>query len=170
MPTPRSRAKAGGVRPDRRKPYVEHGVHCEKWRRPDQRERIRAAAASLVVTRRDLMMQRPLPEDYFLYWEESDWFFRLAQDNATVMYVPEAKCQHVGGRGDVRPDKSRLLARNAVRCVRRTQGRWSALFAWPIVIAWNARLVVTRLRRPRLLRERAAGPVAEETAFVEVFG
>ena len=34
---------------------------------------------------------------------------------------------HSGGREDVRPEKQRLLARNAVRCVFRTQGRSAAI-------------------------------------------
>ncbi|MBA2608181.1 MAG: glycosyltransferase family 2 protein [Actinobacteria bacterium] len=168
LPTPANLAKEWLALPDAPVSFLGRFVTVEKWRRPDARERIQAAAASLVVTRRDLLMQRPLPEHYFLYWEESDWFFGLAQDDATVMYVPEATCQHVGGRADVRPDKSRLLARNAVRCVRRTQGRWAALVAWPIVVAWNARLLVTSLRRPNLLRARVAGLAAAMTAFGEV--
>jgi hypothetical protein len=49
---------------------------------------------------------------------------------------------HAGGRADVRADKQRLLARNAVRCVYRTQGRWAAMRAWPVVVLWQTRLLV----------------------------
>jgi hypothetical protein len=36
-----------------------------------------------------------------------------------------------------------LLARNAVRCVRRTRGRSAAMRMWPIVVLWNLRLLAT---------------------------
>ena len=65
------------------------------------------------------------------------------------------ECVHDGGRDDVRPQKSALLARNAVRCVRRTQGRARAVAAWLVVVAWNARLVVVDGIRAGL---RPAGP------------
>jgi GT2 family glycosyltransferase len=168
LPTPVNLAKEWLLLPDTPVPFLARVVRVEKWRVPDQNERIKAAAASLVVTRRDLLERWPLPEEYFLYWEESDWFFRLAQRDITVMYVPTATCQHVGGRGDVRPAKSRWLARNAVRCVRRTQGRWAALVAWPIVVAWNLRLVLTSVRHPGFASARLAGLGAAVVAVTEV--
>lgn len=113
----------------------------QKWRAPVVPERIDAAAATVVAVSAALLREIPLPEDYFLYWEESDWFWRLKAAGRRVLYDPRVTVQHVGGRADVRPDKSRLLARNAVRCVRRTQGRPAALLAWPVVVLWNLRLV-----------------------------
>ena len=74
------------------------------------------------------------------YWEELEWFWALQQDRRTVLFLPDTTVVHGGGSDDVRPEKSRLLARNAVRCVRRTQGRAAALAAFGIVIVWNARL------------------------------
>ena len=73
---------------------------------------------------------------------------------------PDAVCVHDGGRDDVRPDKSRLLARNAVRCIRRTQGRRSAALAVPRgdrlePSARGHRLPATRAAaRPRSPRSR----------------
>ncbi len=113
----------------------------QKWRAPVVPERIDAAAATVVAVSTSLLREIPLPEDYFLYWEESDWFWRLKAAGSRVLYDPRVTVQHAGGRDDVRPMKSRLLARNAVRCVRRTQGRPAALLAWPVVVMWNLRLV-----------------------------
>jgi GT2 family glycosyltransferase len=90
----------------------------------------------------------PISEEYFLYWEEYDWFWRLRAAGARVLYDPQVTVHHLGGRCDVRPAKSVLLSRNAVRCVRRTQGRRAGAMAWMVVILWNVRLfAVDGLRR-----------------------
>ena len=120
-----------------------HGMaRVEKWRLPTQPEVVDAASAVVVAASRSLLVAEPLPEQYFLYWEESDWFWRLRTRGVVVQYRPELECRHDGGRDDVRPDKSRLLARNAVRCVRATQGPTKAAAAWLVVIGWNLRLVL----------------------------
>ena len=138
VPTPSSLAREWLLLPDQPVDGLRR-LGVEKWREPMAPERIGAASAVLVATRRELLVDRPLPEDYFLYWEESEWFWHLERDDARVELHPEAVCVHDGGRDDVRPDKSRLLARNAVRCIRRTQGRRSAALAYLVVIAWNLR-------------------------------
>jgi N-acetylglucosaminyl-diphospho-decaprenol L-rhamnosyltransferase len=128
--------------PDRPVPGLVGRIRVEKWRRPAAPERVGAASAPVVAVRRALLDAHPLPEDYFLYWEESEWFFRLAEVGAKVEYRPDAVVVHRGGRDDVRPEKARLLARNAVRCVRRTRGRGAAAAAYPAVIAWWTRLLL----------------------------
>jgi GT2 family glycosyltransferase len=157
------------VLPDAPVPALQR-LHVEKWRRPTNRERIEAAAAVVVACRRDLLVATPLPEAYFLYWEESEWFLRLQRAGRTVVYEPGAAVGHDGGRDDVRPDKDSLLTRNCVRCVRRTQGRWAALAVVPPVLFWRLRLLVMALalpsRRP-LVRARAAGMVAALASPIE---
>jgi GT2 family glycosyltransferase len=141
IPSPVSLAREWALLPDRPVECLRRHVRVEKWRTPRAPERIDAASAVVVAARRELLRLVPMPEDYFLYWEESEWFWRLRARGAVVQYRPDATCVHDGGRSDVRPAKSRLLARNAVRCVRRTQGRVAALAALMIVIGWNARLL-----------------------------
>jgi N-acetylglucosaminyl-diphospho-decaprenol L-rhamnosyltransferase len=143
VPTPTSLAREWMLLPDTPVRSLAGTVRVEKWRAPDTPERIDAAAAVVLAARRALLRELPLPERYFLYWEESEWFWRLRERGAVVEYRPEITCVHVGGRDDVRPEKSRLLARNAVRCVRVTQGRTSGAVAWVVVVGWNLRLVVT---------------------------
>ena len=128
----------------------------EKWRAPERPERIDAGSATVVATTADLLRAVPLPEHYFLYCEESEWFWHLRRRGCRVLYDPRAQAQHKGGRDDVRPAKSRLLARNAVRCVRQTQGRGKAALAWPVVVTWSVRLVVVDLVRSRLRGSAAA--------------
>jgi GT2 family glycosyltransferase len=122
-----------------------HGV--QKWRRPTATEPIDASTAVMVAVRTAVLRATPLPEEYFLYWEELEWFWRLRDTGCRVVIVPNVSVVHDGGRVDIRADKSRLLARNAVRCVRRTQGRTAAVGALLVVLLWNLRLVTTDLLR-----------------------
>ena len=133
--------------PDEPVAALDGRLPVEKWRAPEAPERIDAAAAVVVATTRALVAEVPIPEDYFLYWEESEWFWQLRDRDAVVEYRPEVECVHAGGREDIRRQKSRLLARNAVRCVRKTQGTRAAFAAWGVVMAWNLRLVAVDFLR-----------------------
>jgi GT2 family glycosyltransferase len=147
IPTPGTLAREWMLLPDRPVRALHRWTSVEKWRLPSRPERIDAAAAVAVAARRSTLERTPLPEQYFQYWEESEWFWHLREQGEVVQYHPEIVCRHDGGRDDVRPEKSRLLARNAVRCVRRTQGRGSAALALAVVVAWQLRLVVTDVGR-----------------------
>jgi GT2 family glycosyltransferase len=168
LPTVGALAREWMCLPDRPVPFLERMLRVAKWRAPESVTVVAAATAAFVTTTRDLLRAEPLPEAYFLYWEESEWFWRLAQRGVVVEYHPEITVQHLGGRDDVRPDKARLLARNAVRCVRRTQGRWRAALAVPVVIAWNLRLLVAALLRRRWVDARLAGVGAAFASVREV--
>jgi GT2 family glycosyltransferase len=156
IPTPASLAREWALLPDHPIRGLDGHAAVEKWRLPKVPERIDAAAAVVVATRRTILENTPLPETYFLYWEESEWFWWLRERGTVVQYRPEITCKHDGGRVDVRPDKSRLLARNAVRCVRRTQGRGAGAAALAVVILWNLRLLLVDLARSAAW-SRAAG-------------
>ncbi|MDP1819642.1 MAG: glycosyltransferase [Acidimicrobiales bacterium] len=120
-----------------------------KWRRPAELEKVPAAMAAVVAARADLLHSFPLPECYFLYWEEQEWFWLLRDAGVSVWYEPASSVVHDGGRNDVRGEKSALLAGNAIRYIRRTQGRRAALLAWPVVLLWSARLMVVDGLRAR---------------------
>jgi GT2 family glycosyltransferase len=177
LPTPSSLLREWMLLPDRRMRSVARRLHVQKWRDPIGAERIDAASAAVVGTRRSLLTEVPLPEHYFMYWEESEWFWHLHRRGAVVQVRPEVVCRHDGGRDDVRAAKSRLLARNAVRCVRRTQGRSAAVAAWIVVVGWNTRLLlvdtaraVVRPSRRALARvgARLAGFAAALTSLTEL--
>ena len=146
LPTPSRLLLEWAILPDA-PPADGRDRGIEKWRRPATTQVIDASTAVMVAVRADVLRATPLPEDYFLYWEELEWFWRLRAAGRRVLIVPSAAVIHDGGRVDVRPEKSRLLARNAVRCVRRTQGRSAALGALLVVVAWNLRLVAADLVR-----------------------
>ena len=134
-----------------------------------------AASAILVATRRDLLLRFPLPEEYFMYFEESEWFWKLRDAGLRTIYCPDVAIQHSGGSGLVTTFKSQLQARNAVRLFRRCRGRTAAAAAYPLVVAWQARLLlVDAIRaalRPRarpVARARLAGFSASLRAWREV--
>jgi GT2 family glycosyltransferase len=157
LPTPANLAREWLLLPDRPPAWLAGRVRgVQKWRSPTSPERVDAAAAAAVAVSTVWLRKLPLPEAYFLYWEESDWFWQLKQAGASVLYEPRIVARHTGGRDDVRPAKSRLLARNAVRCVRRTQGRGAAVRAVVVVVLWNLRLVTVEAVR-RLVGSTAAG-------------
>ncbi len=172
LPTPRRILLEWALTSDRPRP----GSHrVQKWRRPQVTERVDAFDAALVAVHTEVLQRHPLPEDYFLYWEEIDWCWQLRDAGQRAVLVPDAVVQHAGGRDDVRADKQRLLARNAVRCVFRTQGRAAAMLAWPIVILWQVRLLVvdglrTRRGGRNRIPARAAGVGAAICAWREFAG
>lgn len=155
---------------------IQAWLPIQKWRRPEGPEAIDAAEAALVVTRTELLRQHLLPECYFMYWEEQEWFHQLRGDGRTVVYVPSAVAVHAGWDA-LRADKARLLARNAVRCLARTSGSWAATLGWPTCVAWWLRLWLTDCLRAILApssaaRQRAltrsAGLVAALAAWREI--
>jgi N-acetylglucosaminyl-diphospho-decaprenol L-rhamnosyltransferase len=111
----------------------------QKWRRPERCEPVEAAEAALVATRTELLVRFPLPEGYFLYWEEHEWFHRLRREGRKVAYVPAAGATHAGWDG-LSPEKAALLATNAIRCLADTGGGSAAVLGWPVVVAWWLRL------------------------------
>lgn len=164
--------------PDRPIPFLR-GLGVQKWRAPVVPERVLAGTGALVAVRAALLADQPLPEEYFLYWEEVEWFARLHERGAKVLVVPNAVVVHAGGAADIRPAKARLVMRNAVRCARRTRGRLLAAVVWPAVVGWAARLLATDLaqlflsRQPSegfaRVRARAVGVTAAILAVTEVF-
>lgn len=63
--------------------------------------------AVLMVRRAAVETVGLLDEDYFLYWEDLDWCYRMRQAGWTVHRVPEAQAIHIQGREGVRRPFSR---------------------------------------------------------------
>ena len=130
-----------------------------------------AAWTPLVAVRADLVRAVPMSEAYFMYWEEFDWFYRLRGRGARVEVNPAVRIEHDGGPAIVRANKQRLLARNAVRCVRLTRGRAAALRAWPVVVLWQLQRLgggVVRWAGLRVVGAHAAGLWAALGAWREL--
>lgn len=149
LPTPWRLLLEWALTPDRRPFWAPQFLRLEKWRDPLKPAVVHAGTAALVAVDAEQLRNHRLPEEYFMYWEELEWFWDLRAAGLKIVYVPDAILQHNGGRDDIRPEKCQLLARNAVRCVRRTQGSVAALAAWPVVILWWTRLWITSEIRSR---------------------
>jgi len=147
----------------------------QKWRSPEAPERVQAATAAMVAARTGVLRSHPLPESYFMYWEEAEWFWTLRRAGVQTWYVPDAAIVRCDGRSVVTPEKTQLMARNAVRLVRRVHGRHAAAAAWVVVVGWMARLWAIDVirsacrRSDRSMRSaRSAGLAAAMRAIREV--
>ena len=159
LPTPAGLFREWFLFPERRLP-VRHLVHVEKWRRPREPEPIEAAGTPVIAARTQLLRELPLPEDYLLNWDEIEWFWRLRERGMRVVYLPTVRAVHLGGGPqDISPFKSRLMTRNAIRFVRKTQGSGAAHRALAVMALYNLRLVAVEAVR-RLVRGRTrSGPL-----------
>ncbi len=154
LPTPGILFREWFLFPERRIPGGRV-LRVEKWRRPRGPEQIEAAGTPVMATRTEILRELPLPEDYLLNWDEIEWFWRIREHGLRVLYLPSAQAIHLGGGPqDISPFKSRLLTRNAVRFVRRTQGRGPARRAFVVMALYNLRLVIIESVR-RVLRGRS---------------
>lgn len=140
--------------PDRPPRMFAHHTIVAKWREPPTPTTIEAASAVIAAVGRELLIAQPLPECYFMYWEEIEWFERLRRRGATVEFRPEITVTHHGGRAVTSAFKQELLSRNAVRCIRRNRGPVAAFTAYLLTVAWQARLVLVA----HLLSDRRGAP------------
>lgn len=86
--------------------------------------------ACLLARRRAIQQVGLLDEDYFMYSEETDWCYRMAQGGWKTCYLPAAKVIHLGGgsserRGD---ELAAELYRSKLRFFRKHYGRLQAVF------------------------------------------
>lgn len=164
LPTPWALVREWLVFPDHPIERLSGRLRLQKWRRPTEPEQVEAAGTPVMATTAALLRKHPMPEDYFLYWEEIDWFWRLREAGKRVLYVPHLRARHLGGRQDISAFKAKLITRNAVRCVRRTQGRPAAVQAASIMLLYNLRLVGIAVLRRLLRREKAPGELQARLA------
>lgn len=98
----------------------------------DERDVDYVSGASLLVRRSVIEQLGPMPEDYFLYWEETDWCERARQSGWRVTYVPTSRVWHRVGAST--PDAKaytnwRYEGRNRVMFYRRNRPRATARVA-----------------------------------------
>lgn len=162
--------------PDEPIPLIAGVLSVQKWRLPASREPVAAASAIMVATSAGLLGSHPLPEEYFMYFEESEWFWHLKEAGLRTLYCADVRVVHEGGRGLVSEFKSEALARNAIHFMKRRYGRAGAAALYPAVVAWQVRLVAMAATR-RLFgrgsaattKARLAGLRAAVAALREVF-
>ncbi len=74
---------------------------------PEATEADWVTGAALMARREAIQAVGPLDEDYFLYWEDLDWCYRMRRAGWTVHRVPEARAVHLQAREGVRRPFSR---------------------------------------------------------------
>ncbi len=121
-------------------------LNVQKWRLPEERQPVGAASAIMLATRAELLRATPLPETYFMYFEESEWFLHLGRQGQRVLYCPDLEITHLGGRDVINEFKSSMQARNAALFMKRRYGP-AALAAYPLLVVWQARLLAAALVR-----------------------
>jgi GT2 family glycosyltransferase len=162
LPTTRALIREWLLLPERPIRGLHGRLTVQKWRRPQAPEPIEAAGTPVIATRSELLRALPMTEEYFLYWEEIEWFWRVRKLGKKALFLPQVHAVHLGGgQQELSPMRSRLMTANAVRSVRRMQGRSAARRAFVIVLLYNLRLVAMALLR-RALRGREAGRVELE--------
>jgi GT2 family glycosyltransferase len=178
LPTPRELLLEWCLLPDQPVRWLDSRLHVEKWRRPQTPEMVEASGSPVFAMRTALLRAVPFPDDYFLYWDEIDWCWRLREQGRKIAYLPNVTVGHGGGRRDVSPLKSRLITQNAVKWFRKTQGSAAARRAFMIMLAYNFRLVAVAVLRVAAgreaarveLRARLAGLRATRASWYEITG
>lgn len=118
-----------------------------------------AANGAAVIVRRDVLRRHPLPAEYFLYWEETAWFWRLSDSGIRPVIDSDVIVERPSGRDELSNLKAELLGRNLVRLAHERYGRAGRAGYTALGLAWIVRCaVIDLLRGPRLelLRYRRA--------------
>ncbi len=79
------------------------------WDHGDQREVEAVSGACLFIRREVIDEVGLLDEGYFMFGEDMDWCWRVAQAGWKIVYVPDAVVTHVGGRSSTPEMRGRLV-------------------------------------------------------------
>lgn len=105
-----------------------------------------AGNGAAVVAKRVILERHPLPEQYFLYWEETAWFWMLTEAGVSVA-LDAAYAERPDGREEHSPLKDRLLGENLVRLAGERYGPAGTWLYRALGVIWLFRLAVTDARR-----------------------
>lgn len=106
-----------------------------------------SANGAAVIAHRSVLERHPLPEEYFMYWEETAWFWRLADAGVTVGVHPSVVVERPPGSLEHSPFKAQLLGENLVRIGRERYGAAGAVLYRLLGFLWIVRLALTDVRR-----------------------
>jgi GT2 family glycosyltransferase len=127
------------------------------WDHQDARDVGALCGACMVVRSEVIKSVGPLDEDFFLYWEDVDWCYRIGRAGWLVTYQPEAEVRHLGGRSFAQDSAASRQAsfKSCVHFFRKHYGLAAALGARALIFCggilriflWLA-LSMVRRRRP----------------------
>jgi GT2 family glycosyltransferase len=108
-----------------------------RWDTP--REIPYAHGAAMMVSRAALDAAGPMPEEYFLYYEELDWSITIREHGFRIWYEPACTVFHRDGQAGkpITPQRSYFLTRNRMLLAWRKAGRARRLasVAYQLVVA-----------------------------------
>ncbi len=87
------------------------GKHLMKWMNYDHiREIDHCLGACIIVPRATIADVGLMDEQFFIYFEETDWLYRMKKKGWKIYYIPEAKVVHFGGRSTQGlPDRDKII-------------------------------------------------------------
>jgi GT2 family glycosyltransferase len=112
----------------------------------DGERRVQWASGAAFVTRSEVFERvGELDDSFFLYSEETDWFARLAENDLSAVYLPQAAVVHRSPEGR-NPDLMRYAVRSRLLYARKHLSVFSAGIVWAVLsvgmaarmIAWSA--------------------------------
>ncbi|MEL4505653.1 glycosyltransferase family 2 protein [Luteococcus sp. H138] len=109
-----------------------------------------ASGAALMISRACDAAVGEWREDFFLYSEETDFARRARAAGFRIRYLPEARCEHIGGASGSSPQLEALMEVNKLRDYEGHHGRLSSLAFRGILTAQHA------VRAPKRPGSRAA--------------
>ncbi len=78
-----------------------------------------------------------LDDQYFAYWEETDFCLRANRSGFKVMVVPESRIYHKGGGSSIGPRRLYFLIRNNILFMRKNARSYHFMTYIPVCILWN---------------------------------
>lgn len=146
----------GGTRAGRHETLGEVVTDAELYR--ERRSADWATGAAMFVTRRTLDLVGLWDERFFLYSEETDYALRARDRGLTLLFVPEAELQHIGGDLGTSDALWSLMTVNRVRLYRKRHGRFrSALFWLAVTFGEAGRALAGKARSQAALRTLLSG-------------
>jgi N-acetylglucosaminyl-diphospho-decaprenol L-rhamnosyltransferase len=86
------------------------GAHKEVYRNPCEPRSVDYLQGSALMVRREALEKvGGLDEGFFMYFEETDWCFRIKQAGGDVQYAPVGSVIHFGGEAFAHFDERRLV-------------------------------------------------------------
>lgn len=104
--------------------------------------------ASLLISQKCLAKVGPLPEEFFLYLEETDYCINVVSNHFKIAVSMESLVYHKSGRGSVRPVRDYYTARNTLHIVRKHNPRRLPLGFLYVVY----RMILPKIVRLQFLR------------------
>lgn len=87
------------------------GAHRELYKNPEDARKVDFVQGACLMIRRDDVVRSAglLDEGFFMYFEETDWCYRIREGGGEVWICPEARVIHHGGGEAGHYDEQRLL-------------------------------------------------------------